>query len=649
MSQRLQSALRMAALGFPVLPLQPGTKKPFQRRGWQGMASRNPAIIRHWFETMPQINYGVWTQGHIVLDVDTKKGRNGYDELAKLGSLPRSFRVKTPSGGEHIYFKGHASQAPIAPGLDIRSDGGYVVGPDSQIDGALYVVVDDAPPVEPPEWLQQRIKYSREKAARADKPAIEAIDSPACFAAAEALLRDAPLAVQGDRDQLTYDLCCELRDLGLSEGAALDYLVLKWNHRNPHAWDYEGLAQKVFNAYAYAQGALGQNSPELFNEVELPFIPNPFQPLYIRDPADIPPRPWISKGYLMRGQMTGIIAPGGAGKSTLTLGWAASLALGRGDIMGLGDIKGGRQRVVIINNEDDKEEIERRLNAWCLVHNVPRRDLDGYLFIHSPHDNTPFVGVVRAGKRELSVSDRMEILRAFMADNKVDVVFGDPWVELHEAEENSNSEIGYVIKQFRQLAREMKAALVLVHHTRKPPDASSAGYAGSADTSRGASAFVNGLRMLFTLVTMTRQEASELGISDRDRGDYSRLDRGKGNYVKRDTATTWFRATPCVLTEEDDSHALQLVDLRAMAERQALVLHAAIREHVVAAGEAGLSIRQAAQIAADDPLLSGQGVDVLRDVLTATFAAPQTVDGVTLYRDVVDETARRRTYCIRAK
>ena len=63
--------------------------------------------------------------------------------LDMLG-LPDSLRVDTPSGGRHVYLtsaKPHRNRVgtiPGFPGLDVRAEGGYVVGPGSTIDGATY-------------------------------------------------------------------------------------------------------------------------------------------------------------------------------------------------------------------------------------------------------------------------------------------------------------------------------------------------------------------------------------------------------------------------------------------------------------------------------------------------------------------------------
>jgi hypothetical protein len=65
-----------------------------------------------------------------VLDIDPKDG--GCEWLIKNAhKLPRTRCVRTRSGGVHIYLKARpgmrCSASHIAPGVDIRSNGGFVI------------------------------------------------------------------------------------------------------------------------------------------------------------------------------------------------------------------------------------------------------------------------------------------------------------------------------------------------------------------------------------------------------------------------------------------------------------------------------------------------------------------------------------------
>ena len=108
----------------------------------------------------PKGNYGVVcgsANNLIVLDVDVKDdGVAELQDYIKNHGNINTYTVRTPSGGYHYYFnyKGaneidneriarwlRNSTKYRAKGLDIRTQGGYVVGPGSRVGGKEYEVV----------------------------------------------------------------------------------------------------------------------------------------------------------------------------------------------------------------------------------------------------------------------------------------------------------------------------------------------------------------------------------------------------------------------------------------------------------------------------------------------------------------------------
>lgn len=129
-------AYRYADMGWQVFPCQPRDKKPLVK--WVDFATHEKNMLSGWWEMYPTANIGIACgkrSGIIVLDVDA--GHDGYDSLRDLileyGQLPETPVAKTGSGGEHIFFKHPGieirnSAGKLGQGLDIRGDGGYVVG-----------------------------------------------------------------------------------------------------------------------------------------------------------------------------------------------------------------------------------------------------------------------------------------------------------------------------------------------------------------------------------------------------------------------------------------------------------------------------------------------------------------------------------------
>ena len=90
--------------------------------------------------------------------------------------------------------------------------------------------------------------------------------------------------------------------------------------------------------------------------------------------ANIPHRRWLYGTYLIRGEMTVLAAPGGAGKTALATGMAVEIAAGNSK---LGEIlwRSNDQKVLYINGEDSSTEIARRLSAFCLEHKISEQDI----------------------------------------------------------------------------------------------------------------------------------------------------------------------------------------------------------------------------------------------------------------------------------
>lgn len=143
-------------------------KTPRTSNGFKG-ASKMRRIIDRWWSDWPDSAVGIPTgaaTGVFVLDIDNKPGgANGFDWLADMeaehGALPETARVTTPNGGLHIYFNyvvGTRNRGALGSGVDIRSEGGYVLTAGSRMaDGRAYKWEPDAtgiPPVaDAPEWL----------------------------------------------------------------------------------------------------------------------------------------------------------------------------------------------------------------------------------------------------------------------------------------------------------------------------------------------------------------------------------------------------------------------------------------------------------------------------------------------------------------
>lgn len=272
---RVEFAIALAAQGFHVFPLQPNSKLPVIK-DFVHRATRDPEVIRRWWQDENR-NIGISTsrfgddQALVVVDVDTKGAKDGEAQVLALElegyELPASLEQATPSGGRHIVY---VSPAPLkqgvnvlGAGVDIRSQGGYIVGPGSTIDGKAYRQINGhAGPVMAPDWLVERLRAGRDTGPARHSTGSVA-DPGRARTRALKYLHGAPGAVQGDGGDLrTYRVAAMLKDLGCDAALTLELMAEHWNERCEPPWDLDELAQKVDHAFRYGREAQGALAPE---------------------------------------------------------------------------------------------------------------------------------------------------------------------------------------------------------------------------------------------------------------------------------------------------------------------------------------------------------------------------------------------------
>lgn len=281
---RLDQALALAAKGFHVFPVEQDSKLP-AIKDFPNRATRDKDQIRKWFAGVDR-NIGISTtrfgddKSVVVVDIDNKNGKDGDAEILRLEldgyELPETFEQATPSGGRHlIYIADRPLRQGVnvlGDGLDIRAQGGFVVGPGSQIAGKHYRQINGhGYPVPAPEWLVHRLGESRNVEPRASV-VLDGVDSSRAADRALAYLKTAPVSVEGEGgDLIAYKVAAKLKDLGCREDQALDLLLTHWNDQCSPPWPYRELQDKVTHAYRYGKEPVGSSAPEaVFEKAEVP-------------------------------------------------------------------------------------------------------------------------------------------------------------------------------------------------------------------------------------------------------------------------------------------------------------------------------------------------------------------------------------------
>lgn len=163
----IDTALEFAKLGYYVFPLYKGKNgariRPY---GWARNivspdkqdkaipATSDVEVVAKWAETVKAaygsvvLSFGILGNTVVILDLDIKDGKDGIKEF---GELSKKYKIPTPtmatvtkSGGLHLFYRkpkkymtaqiktvsGVQADGHTYEGIDLRGDGGFVVGPD---------------------------------------------------------------------------------------------------------------------------------------------------------------------------------------------------------------------------------------------------------------------------------------------------------------------------------------------------------------------------------------------------------------------------------------------------------------------------------------------------------------------------------------
>jgi hypothetical protein len=387
-----QSALDLAAKGFRVFPLSQGTKIPLADMAWKEVATSDPKQIEDWWSENEFYNVGIATgKGLVVVDADCTKGKPGLETLEYMDmlDLPQSFRVKTASGGAHVYLKTdhphrqRIDNIPEYPGIDIKCEGNYVVGPGSFIGSDGYEVTSEAPIEKLPTWFNDHLKKHAKIHRERNVDAIGSWDQPANVERAKKyLLTSAPEAIEGaGGDQITYSVACACRDYGLSQQVVLDLMLDHWNEQKASPpWDPESLQDKVRNAYNYGQNQPGirQSAGAEFDDVDIEVGEPPEEVkttglLKLLSPSqmlEMPEPTWMIDGIMQERSSVLMFGKSNTFKSFLAIDMACSVATGR-EWHGR---KVKKHKVLYVATEGANGVGRIRIPEWFRYHDVPFDD-----------------------------------------------------------------------------------------------------------------------------------------------------------------------------------------------------------------------------------------------------------------------------------
>ncbi|MGD0574694.1 MAG: VapE domain-containing protein [Anaerolineales bacterium] len=171
MDKKLSALRWYASHGFPIFPCGVGAKTPATGHGFQD-ATTDLAQVSQWHAEMPDANWGLAcgeAAGRLlVVDIDPRHhGDESWELLRQEHPQPlETVTARTPSGGCHLWFRYPAGvqinsrAGALAPGVDHRCNGGYIVVPPSHINGSAYrfeFPPTETPIADAPEWLLAKL------------------------------------------------------------------------------------------------------------------------------------------------------------------------------------------------------------------------------------------------------------------------------------------------------------------------------------------------------------------------------------------------------------------------------------------------------------------------------------------------------------
>jgi hypothetical protein len=485
----LKAALDYEARGFSVIPLHgivggqctcrkpacdgPGKHPIGPWKDRQTTRMTKEEIAKAWAEN-PSANVGVVTgqvSGLIVLDVDDFKALNkaAPQMAAALSPAATVAALTGREGGVHLYFSHPGVQlgnfAKKLPGLDGRSDGGYVVAPPSRhasgkqygwaaekgLDKPLSPAPDavlslferqgsaDAAPGLPLQPTRSAPVQASPRGAVALRDELAAVERAPegernnTFNRSAFNLAQLVHAGELDGNQVRADLTAAAARIGLTGDEVRKTLDSA----------FQGAAHKPRQA-----ALLGATS--LSSAVEI----YPFE-LFGNIEADLSDM-WLMQDFLPLSGIGLIVGAPGRGKSFLALDIGLSVATGRP--CGAREVKAGG---VIYLSAEGQAGMRRRIKAARIHHNIP--------------PDIPFV-FVPASPDLLNGSDTskliatVEVARKAMGGDPVLIIIDTLARTFGGGQENDGQDMGRYISNATKLQEAFGGFVLVVHHTPKNPE-----------------------------------------------------------------------------------------------------------------------------------------------------------------------------------
>jgi hypothetical protein len=479
-------AVSYAARGWLVFPAPPGQKKSYKSaeysNGQRWGATSDADEIRRDFARWPDANIGIPTgpaNKIFVVEADTKQG-HGVDGIASLkqletdyGPLPETLMAESPSGSVHYYFNCpkvgivRNSASKIAPGIDVRGEGGMVIAPPSVREDGVYRWIHRNPIADVPEWLLRLVTtpaeapqrelpdWLRDILAGKGHAGLGSSSDPADLPPPvdRKKIDDALAAIDPDIDRgpwfeigcalyaaLGDELGFKLWDLWSFGGKKYhgEDMIPQW--RSIVEGNYAYTANTIFHYAGQANKSQEQINPDTLIQSSAEFVANFTPPDYLID------------GLIQRRFVYSMTAPTGAGKTCVALRIAAHVALG----LPLDGREVERGKVLFFAGENP-DDVRMRWIKLCEEMAVDPNDMDVFFLPGSPPISNDEIR-----KRINAEAAKHGPFSLLIVDTSAAYFTGD--------DENSNAQLGAHARMMRSFVNLPggPAIIVTCHPTKTP-------------------------------------------------------------------------------------------------------------------------------------------------------------------------------------